>query len=350
MRTGFIGPFTVFVAALLLGPHTSAQSLSFSLLERYLESLRVEAGIPGLSVSVLQHGAVVWEQGFGRQDLEGAIPATPSTPYVLGNLSQSIGATLLLRKCIEEGRAELSEPVARWAPQFPDHSASLRDVLTHTTPPASFHYDPARFAALTGAIEACAGLPYPQVLAHEVFGRLGMSRSVPGHALATFTPPDVAALGAATMARYADVLATLAVPYRVDPRTRAAARSTVPLMPADAAAGIVSTVQDLARLDIALDDDNALLTAPVRNLAWTQAWPLPTGLGWFVQPYNGERIVWQFGLVENAYSALILKVPERRLTVILLANSDGLTAPFALDQGDVTASVFARLFLRLLVL
>jgi hypothetical protein len=73
---------------------------------------------------------------------------------------------------------------------------------------------------------------------------------------------------------------------------------------------------------------------------------VPTGLGWFVQSYNGRDLVWQFGNLPNAYSSLILKVPERRITLILLANSDGLSAPFALEQGDVTASLYARLFLR----
>jgi hypothetical protein len=40
-------------------------------------------------------------------------------------------------------------------------------------------------------------------------------------------------------------------------------------------------------------------------------------------------------------------VPARRLTFILLANSDGLTSSFQLQAGDVTRSLFATLFLRL---
>ena len=71
------------------------------------------------------------------------------------------------------------------------------------------------------------------------------------------------------------------------------------------------------------------------------------GLGWFVQYFRGERVVWHFGYVPNAYSSLILKLPDRKLTFILLANSDGLSAPFQLQAGDVTRSVFAALFLRL---
>jgi hypothetical protein len=73
----------------------------------------------------------------------------------------------------------------------------------------------------------------------------------------------------------------------------------------------------------------------------------PFGMGWFVQYYQGEKLVWQHGYVPDAFSSLILKVPGRQLTLILLANSDGLSAQFALSEGDVTSSPFARTFLRL---
>ena len=74
---------------------------------------------------------------------------------------------------------------------------------------------------------------------------------------------------------------------------------------------------------------------------------LPTGLGWFVQNYNAEAIVWQFGVMTGGYSSLILKIPAKRLTLVLLANSDGLCSPFDLSTGDVTKSLFALVFLRL---
>jgi hypothetical protein len=76
---------------------------------------------------------------------------------------------------------------------------------------------------------------------------------------------------------------------------------------------------------------------------------MPTGLGWFVQNYNGQRLYWQFGNIPGAYSSLILKVPARHVTLILLANSDGLSTPFPLQDGDVTSSLFAKTFLKLFV-
>ena len=57
--------------------------------------------------------------------------------------------------------------------------------------------------------------------------------------------------------------------------------------------------------------------------------------------------MWSFGDIPNAGSALILKMPHKGLTLILLANSDGLANGFGLDRGDVSASPFVKIFLRL---
>ena len=143
----------------------------------------------------------------------------------------------------------------------------------------------------------------------------------------------------------------MATPYQVDRGGRATKSQT----PADvnAATGLVSTVRDLARFDIALDTGDAVrlehLAAAWTNVVTSSGAPLPSGLGWFVQNYNGQRLIWHFGLVPGAGSSLVIKVPARNLTLILLANSDGLSAPYALPDGDVTSSLFAKLFLRLFV-
>ncbi|HZB24900.1 MAG TPA: hypothetical protein VE379_02130, partial [Vicinamibacterales bacterium] len=76
---------------------------------------------------------------------------------------------------------------------------------------------------------------------------------------------------------------------------------------------------------------------------------MPTGLGWFVQRYRDEPVVWQYGHVPDAYSSMIIRLPNRRVSLILLANSDGLAVPFELSSGDVTRSLFATLFLRLYI-
>ena len=105
-------------------------------------------------------------------------------------------------------------------------------------------------------------------------------------------------------------------------------RAVVPLLPATASTGVITTAVDLAAFDNALRLPG-LLSRDALTVAWTQAGgpsPLQTGLGWFVQNYNNtEPLVWQFDLTRDVASSLIVKLPARDLTFIVLANSDGLT-------------------------
>ena len=116
--------------------------------------------------------------------------------------------------------------------------------------------------------------------------------------------------------------------------------------------GLVTTVRDLAKFDLALKHE-ILLDHGTLEDAWSaptaHGVPLPHGIGWFVQTYNGEKVVWQFGMTENASSSLMVTLPARGLTLILMANSDGLVKLYSPAKGDVTLSPFARLFLNLFV-
>lgn len=328
---------------------SSAQSpvFDYAVFENSLDGLRVEAGIPAISAAIVQDGKIAWAVGKGRVDLEGNIAARPDTPYVVGSLAQTLGSTLLLRRCMDQSYLELGDSITRWWPTYSETGTSVRDLLTHTASDGSFRYAPARMSALTDVTEECAHGQYPLLLAQDLFELLGMLSSVPGQTLSTPTPADASIFDPARLSRYADVLRRVAVPYRVV--SRRPSRNTE-LLPAriDFAQGVVTTALDLALFDIAYD--SGFLADGTRRLALSQAFangkPLPTGLGWFVQAYNGEPIAWQFGVIENGYSSLIVKVPNRKLTLILLANSDGLTAPFALEAGDVTTSLFAKIFLK----
>src|SRR6185369_479773 len=64
------------------------------------------------------------------------------------------------------------------------------------------------------------------------------------------------------------------------------------------AAGLISTVLDMAKYDIAIDQ-NKFLTKETQQLAWTPAvstkgGSLPYGLGWFTQNYKGTKLIWHY--------------------------------------------------------
>ena len=337
-------------ATFALATPGSGQPLLYSLFERYVESLRQQTSIPGMSAVIIKDGQVGWERGFGAQDLDRNVLATPDTPYPVGGLTQTLSA-VLLGACVEQGLLNIDAPISLWVPDFSSPTATLRQVLSHSSHSAGseFRYDPGRFAALTTVAQACNPKSFRENFSDSMLERLGMASSVPGHDLGSPGNPARQFFDPPQLDRYAGILDRMALSYRVD-RSGRATRSDYPARGLNAADGLVSTARDLARFDIALDE-HVLLTAETLNVAWSQVnysgTPLPTGIGWFVQNYQNEKLIWQFAHIPDAYSAIILKMPARRLTLIMLANSDGLSTGANLEAGDVTQSPFVKIFLRL---
>lgn len=144
------------------------------------------------------------------------------------------------------------------------------------------------------------------------------------------------------------MLEQLAKPYKLDEGGQIVPAEYPPRR-ISASAGLISTIEDLAKYDIAIDR-HQLIRSGTQEKAWTPAvsssgQTLPYGLGWFIQQHKGARLVWHYGYWPGSFSALYLKIPARAATLFLLANSDGLSRPFKLGQGDVTVSDFARAFL-----
>lgn len=343
---------TIAVLLLVRVP-VQAQDLVLSRLGEYVESLRVQAGIPGLAASIVGPDDVIWEQAFGRQDTERSIAARTDTPFDLDGLTQVFTATMVLR-CVEEGRLSLDDRIGQFKPDSPDANATIREILTHTAGASDnlvFAYRPERLAPLARAIRACTDDSFRETLAN-LLDRLAMIDSVPG---LDIIHPELLTEGipsAAAVERYQKVLERLAEPYAVDQNGRASLSQYLETT-VTPASGLISTVRDVAQFDLALKK-GVLLRPETLALARrppldSNGRPLPHGLGWFVQAYKGETVVWQYGITPNASSSLIVSVPARGTTLILLANSDGLVKPFALTTGDVTASPFARLFLGLAV-
>ena len=81
----------------------------------YLESLRTQAGIPGLSVAIVGENDIVWMRPFGQQDIARAVQTKSNTPFHLDGLTEVFTAALVLR-CVEEG-PDLGEGVTRLGEQ-----------------------------------------------------------------------------------------------------------------------------------------------------------------------------------------------------------------------------------------
>jgi hypothetical protein len=57
------------------------------------------------------------------------------------------------------------------------------------------------------------------------------------------------------------------------------------------------------------------------------------------------QTVWHYGQYPTAFSSLLFKVPDRQLTLILLASSERASSVFSLGAGDPLRSAFVTAFL-----
>ena len=320
---------------------------------QHLEANQEWLKIPGLSAVILEDGATLWTQGFGYADVERRVPATPDTLYHIASLTKTFTAILVLQ-LVEQGKLDLDTPVSRYVPEIKDDRIRIKHLLSHTsegTPGEKFNYNPDRFEHLKTILEQTTGKPLREQFVETFLEPLAMSDSVPG--------PDVvddaktwAVLGEANLERYRQALTRVAQPYTYYGDGEIV-RTSFP--PADfwASAGLVSTVRDLAKYDAAVDR-HVLLGEAMQTRAWTPflsnaGQPLAQGLGWFVTGYRGTRLVWHFGHWGTGFSAIYLKIPARRLTLVMLANSEALADHQFQVGEDITHNIFACSFINAFV-
>ena len=333
-------------------------------LDQRLVALRAEHKIPGLAVAVVKDGRIAWTNAYGYAYVDDEVKMTPDTPMWIASVTKPLIAALFVK--LEAAGAVSMDDRINDVPEWPEFCAwlagsglpfgkdlrcaapiTIRDILQHRvngTPGEQFLYNPIMFSRLSRYIEAKFGGSVRQVegrqnrmaqlLEEKVLRPAGMRRT----------------MASQWQREKQGVFFDLAQGYGVQdgnwvPRVR-------PERHLAGGAGVVSTVGDLARFDIALDrgaivkDRRKLFTPPLRP----DGTPSVYAFGWYVQEYRGERLYWHSGWDDEAgFSALYLKVPDRQLSFIVLANGEGIAWGNPLTAAEIERSPFARAFLESLV-
>jgi CubicO group peptidase (beta-lactamase class C family) len=326
-----------------------------------LEDVRVALGIPGMAAAVVEDQELVWAEGFGLADIEGGVDATPSTPFGLASVTKPIAATLIMQ-LVEEGVIDLDAPAADYGVDIDDGAAvTVRQLLNHTSEgvPGTVHdYNGNRYGLLGGVIEGATGSTFADLLSERILIPLAMTDTAL-NPIGAWDSTSITGLGdlrrglglGESFAHYPDVYSRLARPYQFDEEY-----DVVPGMYHlihSPAAGLVSSVTDLAKFDVALDQGVVLsesaraeMFAPSISTVRGRS-DVAYGLGWYVQDFEGMELLWHTGRWPPSTSALYVKVPGEELTFVVLANTDNLTVPFpGIGSGDVSRSTLFLTFFR----
>lgn len=300
--------------------------------EQYLADMQRELAIPGMSAAIVKDQELIWAQGFGYADVGAGRPATPDTPYEIASLTKTFGSTILLQ-LVEQGKVNLDDPVSNYGVFIKSPGIirvkHLLGMTSEGEPGSVYIYNGNRYALLQKVIERASGRPFSALVIETILNPLGTSDSIP------ITMIDQPA--------YAHIRERLSIPYGADGTY---------ISQFNPAAGLVSTATDLAKFDIALDQGQ-LIGPESRALAFTaqelsSGDPPVYGLGWFVQEFQGTKLVWAFGY--DSFTHLYVKFVDQGYTLIILTNSTALGDYISAREWSVMRSpavlAFYKLFLR----
>jgi CubicO group peptidase (beta-lactamase class C family) len=304
----------------------------------YVTAQMREQHIPGLSVAIVRDGRIVKAQGYGLANVELNAPATPETVYHLASLTKQFTAAAVLLLA-QDGKIGLDDKIGRYLEPTPANwrEVTVRQLLGHTsgikdylnemqsatrsgtspeeivaglgqmplnfTPGSHSYYSNTGYLVLGMIVQKVSGKSYDAFLAERIFKPLGMS-ATRRNSLEEIVPHRAAG--------YLWVNGKLVNSPFLDPT-----------LYDNADAGLVSTVLDLARWDVALYGDS-LLKASTRERMWApvklaDGSTRPYAFGWNLDEVNGHRLVTHAGNRDDT-STSIVRYLDDKLTVIVLAN------------------------------
>jgi CubicO group peptidase (beta-lactamase class C family) len=302
------------------------------------ESLRRRGRIRGMSSVITRQDQLEWSRGFGQIDAAGR-PPTETTIYHLASLTKPFASTVLLQ-LVQEGKVSLEDPVSRYGIQIEKaDQVRVRHLMSHTSegePGSRYSYNGQRYGLLDAVIRQASGKGFALALQERIILPLGLNHTAPN--------PQSPAFAASGKSR-AEYEREMALGYSW---TKTGFQPTAYPDYFGSAAGLTASALDMASFSAAMDRD-ALISPELKAEAYRPTVTLsgeilPYGLGWFTTRHRGDVVIWHYGLW-TAISALIVKIPSKGLTLVVLANSDQLSAPYPLGAGRLEASPWARAFL-----
>jgi D-alanyl-D-alanine carboxypeptidase len=98
-----------------------------------LQQQQIDDNGPGLAVLVARGDDVLFKQAYGMASIELGVPLSPEHKFRIGSVTKQFAATALLT-LIDAGKAALSDPLSKYLPDYPNATEiTLLQLLNHTS-------------------------------------------------------------------------------------------------------------------------------------------------------------------------------------------------------------------------
>lgn len=332
--------------------------------DEYIQTEMQKRHIPSLALAVTRDGKVVKQKAYGLANIELNVPATTDTLYQIASTTKTFTAAAIM-ELVEEGKLSLDDKVGKWLPEIPAawSGVTVRHCLTHTSgipdivvdqcslkliantraealkklagmpvlskPGETWSYNQTGYVLLGMIVEKISGMTFEEFLGQRFFRPLGMTSTRYGDAREIV--PGRASL-------YTRIESCDENGPKLGDRIYSAQPAYLYPSYLHTGAGINTTVEDLVKWNLALDEEKVLKRATLDQM-WAAA-RLADGQvfrfggtagyahGWVVDDRPGHKSVGHSGGGSTAYWRFL----DDKLTVIVLTNCQG-SDPDSLAQG-----------------
>jgi CubicO group peptidase (beta-lactamase class C family) len=365
------------LAALALCISSAAWAEPPANLERRVEEIRNQVGVPGMSVAIVENGQVTFARGFGARRLGTNERVDADTIFQLGSVGKAF-TVAALAVLVDRGEIRWDDPVTDHIPYFQMHDPwvtremTVRDLLVHRSglglgagdlmfvprssrsredtvralrhirPATSFRsgyaYDNVLYAVAGQLIEEVTGKTWERFMREDVLAPAGMRTATSDRVVRRSTRNRAWPHG-----RRDGPMHGMGTQEMLDDSGRA---EFDPELGANAApaGGVAASANDIARwIQIQLargatPEGGRLFSEAASREMWTPRIHVPFGqapepvaastpqfnsyaLGWTERDYQGNRLIMHSGAVFGAQAVLIL-IPERKVGFSIAINSE----------------------------
>lgn len=326
-------------------------------LDALAQKLITEKLTPGLSLSVMLGGVLLYSKGFGVADIGSGTPATPETGFRIASITKQFTAAATL-KLVELGKLSLDDSLAMFMPAIDGaENVTIRHMLSHTSgmgdyingqskdilvtaqhtdysadalldiilarkpvfripPGVRWMYSNSAFAILGILIERLSGMPFAEALDTWLFKPAGLEH---------------------TGIDRSCTVASACYGYSPDYRTDTGFDLNPPISPSfgGGAGALRSSSDDLCRWHAALIGGRVLKLDTVRTMLTPvmlrngqpafenrASEALEYGLGVAIGTAGALPLISHGGRI-NGFTGHLRSFPDARLTIAALYNSDG---------------------------
>jgi D-alanyl-D-alanine carboxypeptidase len=319
---------------LLLAPAAHAQDVaakSGDFVQAFFDQKRFQG-----SVLLAREGKPLYRKSYGMANIEWDIANTPDTKFRLGSITKQFTSALILQLA-QQGKLSLDDSIRKYYTAAPEswQPVTLHHLLSHQSgipsytdipaffdkmagqartpaeiiqltqdqplqfdPGTKYRYDNTGYVLLGYVIEKVTGKTYEQQLHQALLDPLGMKDTGFDHYTATLRHRAEGyqyEKGVLSRAQFLD----MSLPY--------------------SAGSLYSTVDDLLKWDQALYGTQ-VLSAASKEKMWTPN-RSDYGYGWAITKRFDERAVEHGGGI-NGFNTMIIRIPEKKLVAIVLANAN----------------------------